>query len=194
MSSLGDSEVTLAFKGSALQTPDGRIAAGPPAVIQVLNNDPVPVVTLPTRAIAIDEGMTQTAAILTDGEFAHLVMEVDVAVAGDASISFRQGSRRLRTNADGTYTVNLDANGSAVLTIRADEDEGLTDGQTKTATVSLVDANGADIGDEDTLTVTVRGSTAVPVLPTIGQLLLTVLLLAGGLRLHCTRTRTARRL
>ena len=98
-------------------------------------------------------------------------MKVGVAVAGDALISLSQDGRTLRANADGTYSVDLDVNGSAVLTIRAEGDEGLTDNQTKTATVTIVDANGADIGDRDTLTVTVRGSTAVPALPLVGQLL-----------------------
>ena len=178
MSSLGESSITVAFKESSLQTPDGRIAAGPPAVIQVLNNDPLPVVSLPVSAMTLDEGMTQTAAVLTDGEFANLVMKVGVAVAGDAMISLSQGGRTLRANADGTYSVDLDVNGSAVLTIRADGDEALTDDQTKTATVTIVDANGADIGNEDTLTVTVRGSTAVPALPLAGQLLLALMLAA----------------
>ncbi|MXY15770.1 MAG: hypothetical protein F4Y57_01880 [Acidobacteria bacterium] len=151
-------------------------------MIQVLNNDPLPVVSLPVPAITIDEGMTQTATILTDGEFANLVMKVGVAVAGDALISLSQGRRTLRANADGTYTVNLDVNGSAVLTIRADGDEGLTDNQTKTATVTIVDANGGEIGNEDTLTVTVRGSTAVPALPLVGQLLLALMIAAVAWR------------
>ena len=74
-----------------------------------------------------------------------------------------------------------------MLTIRADADASLADGQTKTATVTLIDANGADISDRDTLTVTVNGSTAVPALPLVGQLLLALLLMAGGARLHRRR-------
>ena len=178
MSSLGDSEVRLAFEDSSLQTPAGRIASGPAAVVRILNDDPLPVVFLPTPAIAIDEGMTQTAAILTEGELANLVMQVGIAVAGDALISLSQGGRRLRANADGAYSVDLDVNGSAVLTIRADEDERLADNQTQTATVTIVNANGAAIGDPDTLTVTVRGSTAVPALPLVGQLLLALVIAA----------------
>ena len=183
-SSLGDLSISLAFKDSSLQTPNGRIAAGPPAVIQVLNNDPLPVVFLPIPAIAIGEGMTQTAAVLTDGEFSNLVMKVGVSVAGDALISLRQRGRRLRANADGTYAVILDANGSAVLTIGADGDESLADNETRTATVTIVDANGADIGDKDTLTVTVRGSTHVPALPLIGQMLLGLFMMAAGAQLY----------
>ena len=49
--------------------------------------------------------------------------------------------------------------------------------------------DGAGIGDRDTLTVTVRGSTAVPTLPLIGQLLLGLFMMAGGARLHRWRWR-----
>ena len=41
MSDYRDSTVTLAFQDSSLQTPAGRIAAGPPAIIQILNDDPL---------------------------------------------------------------------------------------------------------------------------------------------------------
>ena len=194
MSDYRDSTVTLAFKASSLQTPAGRIADGPPVVIQILNDDAPPSVSLSTASLTIDEGMTQTAAIIAQGDLANAVMRVRVQVTGDALLSLSQDGTGLRASGSGTYTVDLGGNTSTVLTIRADGDESLADNQTKTATLTIVDAGGADIGDQDTLTVTVRGSTAVPVLPIIGQLLLTVLLLAGGLRLHRTRTRTARRL
>ena len=85
-----------------------------------------------------------------------------------------------RASGGGTYTVDLGGNTSTVLTIRADGDESLTDNQTKTAMLTIVDAGGADIGDRDTLTVTVRGSTAVPALPLVGQLLLALLLMVVG--------------
>ena len=194
MSDYRDSTVTLAFEDSSLQTPAGRIADGPPAIIQILNDDPLPSVSLSTLALTIDEGKTETVAIIAQGDLANAVMRVGVQVTGDALISLLQDGARLPASRGGAYTVDLRGNASTVLTIRADEDESLTDNQTRTATLTIVDAGGADIGDQDTLTVTVRGSTAVPVLPIIGQLLLTVLLLAGGLRLHRTRTRTARRL
>ena len=194
MSDYRDSTVTLAFKESSLQTPAGRIVGGPPAEVLILNDDAPPSVSLSTSSLSIDEGMSQTVAIIAQGDLANAVMRVRVQVTGDALLSLLQDGNGLRASGSGTYTVDLGGNTSTVLTIRAAGDDDLTDGQTKTATVTIVDASGADIGDQDTLTVTVRGSTAVPVLPTIGQLLLTVLLLAGGLRLHSTRTRTARRL
>ena len=48
-------------------------------------------------------------------------------------------------------------------------------------------ANGADIGDGDSVSVTVNGSTAVPALPLVGQLLLALFLMAGGARLYRRR-------
>ena len=43
MSDFRDSRLSLlAFKDSSLQTPAGRIADGPPVVIQILNDDPLP--------------------------------------------------------------------------------------------------------------------------------------------------------
>ena len=180
MSSFGDSQVTLAFKESSLQTSAGRIANGPPAVIRVLNADPLPVVSLTTPALTIDEGRIQTVAIIADGILANAVMRVGVRVTGDALISLLQDGNRLRASGSGTYTVDLGDSTSTVLTIRADEDGRLADGETKTGTVTIVDANGADIGNRDSVTVTVRGSTAVPALPLVGQLLLALLLMAVG--------------
>ena len=183
MSDFRDSTVTLAFEDSSLQTPAGRIANGPPAVIQILNDDPLPSVSLAPAAIAIDEGMAATVGIVAQGTLASAVMKVGVAVTGDALISLYQDGDQLAARGSGTYTVDLGDSTSTVLTIRADEDEHLADGQTKTATVTIVDAGGADIGEEDTLLVTVRGSTAVPALPLVGQLLLALLLMAVAARL-----------
>ena len=190
MSSFRDSgSITLAFKESSLETPAGRIAAGPPAVIRVLNDDPVPSVSFGTPALTIEEGMTQTVAILAEGPLASQVMKVSVGVTGDALISLLQDGRRLRANAAGSFTVDLGEDGISVLTIRADEDVSLTDGQARTATVTIVDAGGADIGDRDSVIVTVNGSTAVPALPLMGQLLLALFMMAGGARLYRRRQR-----
>ena len=140
MSDFRDSTITLAFKESALETPAGRIAAGPPAAIEVLNDDPLPTVSLAPRAIAVDEGMSQTFAIAADGRLADVVMQVGVRVTGDALISLWQDGNQLTARAGGTYTVDLGGNRSTVSTLRADEDESLTDNQTKTATLTIVDA------------------------------------------------------
>ena len=90
-------------------------------------------------------------------------------------------------NPDGSLAVVLGAGGTARLTILADGDESLATGETKTATVRIVDTNGAELGDIDTLTVTVNGSTDVPALPLVGLLLQALLLTAAGARLHRRR-------
>ena len=73
------------------------------------------------------------------------------------------------------------------LTVRALPDARLEDGEEKMATVTITDASGANIGDPRSLTVTVVGATNVPVLPLVGQLLLALLLTAGGARLYRRR-------
>ena len=183
MSDYRDSTVTLAFKQSSLETPDGRIAAGPPAVIRILNDDPLPSVSLTTAAFTIDEGVSETVAIIAAGALADAVMQVGLEITGDARLALLQDGRQLVARGGVTYLVDLGGDTSTVLTIRSDGDETLSDNQTKTATVTIVDASGADIGDRDTLTVTVRGSTAVPALPLVGQLVLALLVLAGAARL-----------
>ena len=182
-----DSSVTLAFHAASLETQRGNVAAGPPARIQILNDDPVPVVEFGSRALTIDEGRSQTVVIVTEGELAGAVMQVAVEAAGDALISMQQGNQPLDENPDGSFTVELSASGTARLAILADADDTLASGETKTATVRIVDANGADVGSIDTFTVTVNGSTDVPALPLVGLLLQALLLAATGARLYRRR-------
>lgn len=182
-----DSSVTLAFRTASLMTQRGNVAAGPPARIQVLNDDPVPVVEFATNALTIDEGGSQTVAIVADGALGGAVMQVAVEAAGDALVSMQQRDRGLNENPDGSLAVELSASGTAVLTVLADKDATLASGETKTATVEIVDANGAEVGDIDTLTVTVNGSTDVPALPLVGLLLQALLLTAAGARLYRRR-------
>ena len=128
-------------------------------------------------------------AIVTDGELAGTVMQVAVETAGDARISMQQRDQLLDENPDGSLTVELSASGTAVLTVLADAGRGTwPPARRRQATVQIVDANGAEVGDIDTLTVTVRGMTDVPALPLVGLLLLQALLLAGaGARLYRRR-------
>ncbi len=182
-----DSSVTLAFRAAALDTQRGNVVAGPPARIQVLNDDPVPVVDFATGALTIDEGGSQTVAVVAEGALGGAVMRVAVEAAGDARISIQQGGQPLDENMDGSLAVELSASGTAVLTVVADGDESLASGETKTATVRIVDTNGAELGDIDTLTVTVNGSTDVPALPLVGLLLQALLLTAAGARLYRRR-------
>ena len=48
-------------------------------------------------------------------------------------------------------------------------------------------ADGAEVGEGYWYTVNVNGSTAVPALPLVGQLLLALFLMAGGARLYRRR-------
>ena len=88
---------------------------------------------------------------------------------------------------DGMFEVDLMDSANAILTVSADSDRALEDGMTSMATLKIESANGADIGDGDTVSVTVNGSTAVPALPLLGQLLLALFLMAGGARLYRRR-------
>ena len=101
---------------------------------------------------------------------------------GEASISLEQNGSPISGGA-----VSFGGNANAELTIVANSDPSLEDGEEKTATVTITDADGALIGDPNTVTVTVVGSTAVPVLPLFAQLLLALLLMVGGARLYRRR-------
>ena len=182
-----DTSVTLAIRAASLDTQRGNVVAGAPARIQVLNDDPVPVVDFSTGTLAIDEGGSQTVAVVAEGPLGGAVMQVAVEAAGDALISIQQGDQPLDENPDGSLAVELSVSGTARLAVLADADNTLASGETKTATVRIVDANGAEVGDIDTLTVTVNGSTDVPALPLVGQLLLALLLTGGGARLYRRR-------
>ena len=93
----------------------------------------------------------------------------------------------LEAGMDGMFEVDLMGSANAILTISADSDRYLEDGMTSMGTLTIESANGADIGDGDTVSVTVNGSTAVPALPLLGQLLLALFLMAGGARLYRRR-------
>ena len=80
---------------------------------------------------------TQTVAIIAKGDLANAVMQVGLEVTGDALLSFWQDGDQLAARGGVTYIVDLGDSTSTVLTIGADEDESLLDGQTKTAHADL---------------------------------------------------------
>ena len=179
--------ITVSFVAASLTTDVGDVRAGTPLTISVQSNEPVPTVTFATGSLAIDEGSTETVAILADGSTGPEVGSVMVGVSGDAMISLWQGMDMLEADAAGMYEVDLMGNANTILTVSADSDRELEDGMTSMATITLMSASGADIGDRDSVNVTVMGSTAVPALPLLGQLLLALFLLAGGARLYRRR-------
>ena len=190
MSGFNDEMVTFSFTAASLMaTPPGygNLAAGPDLVVTVRSEgEAAPTVTFATTSIDIDEGETNTVAILADGELGPEVGMVMVSMSGDAMLSLWQGMDMLEAT-DGMYAVDLMGSANTILTISADSDRALEDGMTSSATLMIESANGALIGDRDSLMVTVTGSTAVAALPLLGQLLLALFLMAGGARLYRRR-------
>ena len=185
-----DPEVTLSFTAKSLMSAAGAAGAltdGGSLAIMVQSNEEVPTVTFATSRLDIDEGGTNTVAILASESTGPEVGSVMVSVSGDAMLSLWQDDDMLEAGTDGMYEVDLMGNANTILTISADSDRALEDGMTSTGTITLMSASGAEIGDRDSVMVTVIGSTAVPALPLVGQLLLALFLMAGGARLYRRR-------
>ena len=192
MSGFNDDIVTFSFVAKSLAgvpTGYGNVAAGADLVVTVRSEgEDKPTVSFSTdRVILIDEGDTNTVAIIADGTLGPEVGSVMVSVSGDAMISLWQGMDMLEANADGMYAVDLGDSANTILTISADSDAALEDGMTSSATLTIESASGALIGDRDSVPVTVNGSTAVAALPLLAQLLLALFLMAGGARLYRRR-------
>ena len=162
----------------------GGIDDSDPATVTLLSGEETPTVTFSTESVTMNEGDTETVHLLADGEQGDQVGAVAISVSGDATIVLEQGGSPISGG-----VVQFGDSANAELTIRSLEDVRLEDGEEKMATVTITDASGANIGDPRTLTITVVGSTAVPVLPLVGQLLLGLLLTAGGARLYRRRQR-----
>ena len=186
-----DMDVKLSFAARSLASgtngADGTVMDGGAITITIDSNEPVPTVSFATSSIDIDEGMTNTVAIIADSKSGAEVGSVMVSMSGDAMLSLWQGNDMLEADADGMYEVDLMDSANTILTVKADSDRALEDGMTSTGTITIESASGANIGDRDSLMVTVNGSTAVPALPLIGQLLLALFLMAGGSRLYRRR-------
>ena len=186
VSGFRDEQVTLMLMdgrtAEQAEADGGGIDDADPATVTVLSGEETPTVKFSDDSISIDEGDSETVHILAGGMQGDEVGAVTVAVRGEALISLEQNGSAI---SGGTVSFGGDAN--AELTIRAVSDPSLEDGEEKTATVTITDANDADIGDPSAVTVTVVGSTAVPVLPLFAQLLLALLLMVGGTRLYRRR-------
>ena len=179
--------VTLTFVKASLTTDVGDVDAGAALTITIQSDEKVPTVTFATGSLSIDEGSTETVAILASESTGPEVGSVMVGVSGDAMISLWQGMDMLEADAAGMYEVDLMGNANTILTVSADSDRDLEDGMTSMATLTIMSANGANVGDRDSVNVTVMGSTAVAALPLLGQLLLALFLMAGGARLYRRR-------
>ena len=181
-----DEQVTLMLMdgrtAERMAADGGGIDDADPATVTVLSGEETPTVTFSDDSISIDEGESKSVHLLASSMQGDEVGTVTVAVRGEALISLEQNGSAISGGA-----VSFGGNANAELTIRAVSDPSLEDGEEKTATVTITDANDADIGDPSAVTVTVVGSTAVPVLPLFAQLLLALLLMVGGARLYRRR-------
>ena len=163
-------------------TEGGPITASNAATVTILSGEETPTVTFSKSSVSIMEGGSETVHLLADTDQGDKVGSATVSVRGDATIVLEQDGSQV---SGGIVSFGNSAN--AELTIRSLSDRSLEDGEEKTATVTITGAGGANIGDPRTLTVTVVGSTAVPVFPLFGQLLLALLLMVGGARLYRRR-------
>ena len=163
MTGFTDEMVTFSFDAMSLMgepTGYGNVANGGDLVVTVRSEgEATPTVSFSTTAVPVDEGDTNTVAIIADGKLGPEVGSVMISVVGDAMISLAQGTTMLEADADDEtmYAVDLEGSANTILTIMADEDSALHDGVTASATLKIESANGALIGERDSVTVTVTG-------------------------------------
>ena len=107
MSGFNDDMVTFSFVDAslvAMPTGYGSLAKGADLVVTVRSEgEAKPTVSFATTSIAIDEGDTNTVAILADGTLGPEVGSVMVSVSGDAMLSLWQGNDMLEAGAGGMY-------------------------------------------------------------------------------------------
>ena len=166
----------------------GDISVGPPLMISIDSDEAVPTLSFSPTNVEIDEGGSTSTVLLAEGSNADDVGMVKLSVEGDAMVSLMQDGEMLEEMGGYVY-VDLDGNTSARLEAMSHSDPDLMDGDMASKTWKLMEGgtDGAMIGEGYWFTVDVRGSTAVPALPLLGQLLLALFLMAGGARLYRRR-------
>ena len=184
-----DMDFSLAFVESRLASRTrGNVVAGDPAMINIRSNDATPTVDFFPTDVFIDEGgehdvlLSATGENSDDVEMATLRVEHDETDVG----LYYKGGDKIEPNADGTLTVKI-MDGQVRLTAKSYSDPDLMDGDMAKKTWIIMSADGAEVGEGYWYTVNVSGSTAVPALPLVGQLLLALFLMAGGARLYRRR-------
>ena len=170
--------------------PNGNIVVGAPLTITVESDEAAPTLSFSPTDVTIDEGGSTETVLLADGSNAGEVGMVKLMVEGDAMVDLYQDGEMLE-EMSGYVTVDLGGNSSARLMAMSTSDPDLMDGDTAYKAWKLMEGetDGAAIGDGYWFRVDVRGSTAVPALPLVGQLLLALFLMAGGSRLYRRRSR-----
>ena len=189
-----DPQITLTIlPGAGLnESPIGRvrgdITIGAPLTISIDSDEPVPTLSFSPTDVEIDEGGSTSTVLLAEGSNTNDVGMVKLSVEGDAMVSLMQDGEMLE-EMDGHVYVDLDGNSSVRLTAMSHSDPDLMDGDMAFKAWKLMEGgtDGAMIGEGYWFKVDVRGSTAVPALPLVGQLLLALFLMAGGARLYRRR-------
>ena len=146
-----------------------------------------PTLSFSPTDVTIDEGDSVSTRLIADGMSATEVGMVKLMVEGDAMVSLMHEDTMLE-EMDGYVMVDMGRSNSVRLTAMSHESRELQDGDMAYKAWKLTDGSSdAMIGDDSWFRVDVRGSTAVPALPLIGQLLLALFLMAGGSRLYRRR-------
>ena len=165
----------------------GDIAIGSPLTVTVDSDEMAPTLSFSPTDVTIDEGGETSTRLIADGASATEVGTVKLMVEGDAMVSLMHEDTMLE-EMDGYVYVDMGMNNSVRLTAMSHSDPDLMDGETKYKAWKLMEGSSdAAIGDDYWFRVDVMGSTAVPALPLIGQLLLALFLMAGGSRLYRRR-------
>ena len=166
----------------------GTIGTASPLVINIDSNEPVPTLSFSPTDVTIDEGESVSTRLIAEGKFGAEVGMVKLSVEGDAMVSLMHDGEMLE-EMDGHVYVDLGDSNAAALTAMSHSDPDLMDGDTAFKAWKLVEGgtDGANIGEDYWFRVDVVGSTAVPALPLVGQLLLALFLMAGGARLYRRR-------
>ena len=187
-----DREVTLTIldRGLTDTTPRmsrGNIEKGPPLMITVNSDEAAPTLSFSPTDVTIDEGGSTETVLLAEGMNATEVGMVKLMVEGDAMVSLMMDGEMLE-EMDGYVMVDMGSSNSARLMAMSHSDPDLMDGDMAYKAWKLTeDSTDVNIGDGYWFRVDVRGSTAVPALPLVGQLLLALFLMAGGSRLYRRR-------
>ena len=184
-----DPYITLTILPSNLASSShGNISIGPPLMVSIDSDEASPTLSFSPTDVEIDEGGMVGTVLLAEGPHADDVGMVKLSVEGDAMVSLMQDGEMLE-EMDGHVYVDLGGNTSVRLEAMSHSDPDLMDGDMAFKAWKLIEGgtDGAHIGEGSWFKVDVRGSTAVPALPLIGQLLLALFLMAGGARLYRRR-------
>ncbi len=192
VSGFRDPSVTLTILSNNLAEPAtarvrGDITVGSPLTITVDSDEAAPTLSFSPTDVTIDEGGSTSTRLIADGASATEVGMVKLMVEGDAMVSLMHEDSMLE-EMDGYVYVDMGMSNSVRLTAMSHSDPDLMDGETKYKAWKLMEGSSdAAIGDDYWFRVDVMGSTAVPALPLVGQLLLALFLMAGGSRLYRRR-------